>query len=202
MGCCWFAAPVCFAGRMVSTSTEPASCYRQVATRHSLCVRNKTPVLPQQAEHQAKGLHTEGMHPVSYVLVPKGLDSRQQHSLHDSLPACLRHHHHHQRKEAGNPAAQSAERDTACTTACTTTSSSRSDTPPLQQRPGGVACKLNPRTAKPQQRQQQHPHHSTSATIFFLRSGLTLTVPGALWAMRRCCLRLSASWTVRRSLDA
>jgi hypothetical protein len=44
--------------------------------------------------------------------------------------------------------------------------------------------------------------HSSSATIFFLRSGRTLMLPGALCAMRRCSLRLSASCTLRLILAA
>eukprot|EP00882_Tetradesmus_deserticola_P034537 GHRQ01039658.1.p2 GENE.GHRQ01039658.1~~GHRQ01039658.1.p2 ORF type:complete len:101 (+),score=21.23 GHRQ01039658.1:95-397(+) len=45
-------------------------------------------------------------------------------------------------------------------------------------------------------------HHSSSATIFFLRSGLTVMEPGALCWMRRCSLRLSESCTIRRILEA
>ena len=40
--------------------------------------------------------------------------------------------------------------------------------------------------------------YSTSEMTFFLRSGLTLMEPGALWSMRRCSLRLSLSCTARR----
>lgn len=41
--------------------------------------------------------------------------------------------------------------------------------------------------------------YSTSEMTFFLRSGLTLMEPGALWSMRRCSLRLSLSCTARRA---
>lgn len=44
--------------------------------------------------------------------------------------------------------------------------------------------------------------YSNSATIFLLRAGFTLTVPGALWAIRFCVLRLSEVTMSRRNFVA
>lgn len=46
------------------------------------------------------------------------------------------------------------------------------------------------------------PAYSTSEITFFFRSGLTLTLPGALCLMRLLSLRLSASMMKRRVLEA
>jgi len=51
-------------------------------------------------------------------------------------------------------------------------------------------------------RARARPRHSSSAMIFFLRSGLTSTEPGFECATRRDSLRLSASTTMRRALAA
>jgi hypothetical protein len=47
-----------------------------------------------------------------------------------------------------------------------------------------------------------YPAHSSSATMRFLRSGLSTTEPGALFAFRRLSLRESASTAARRALVA
>ena len=55
----------------------------------------------------------------------------------------------------------------------------------------------------PPNSQETHPHahscsYSNSATIFFLRAGLTRTEPGLLWAILFFCFRSSASVMVLR----